>query len=65
MQSTLVVALSFALLLAIAALCREVRLRRALQELVRRLVTYLKGRAHEAVSLDQSDIHDRADDRRV
>lgn len=65
MQSTLVVALSFALLLAIAALCREVRLRRALQELVRRLVSYLKGRAHEASSPDQSDDVDRADDRRM
>ena len=64
MQSTLLVALSFALVLAIAALCREVRLRRALQELVRRLVSYLKGKAHEAVSHEQSVV-DRADDRRV
>jgi hypothetical protein len=65
MQSTLVVALSFALVLAIAALCREVRLRRALQELVRRLVSYLKGKAHEAVSPQQSDDLDRTDDRRM
>ena len=64
MQSTLLVALSFALVLAIAALCREVRLRRALQELVRRLVSYLKGHAHEAVSHEQSDL-DRAGNGRV
>ncbi len=65
MQSTLVVALSFALLLAIAALCREVRLRRALQELVRRLVAYLKRNVHEARCEDWSADPTSADDRQL
>jgi len=65
MTSTLIVAMSFALLLAVAALCREVRLRRALQEIVRRLVAYLKRTAHEAHSVDDSAAPDDADDRRV
>jgi hypothetical protein len=54
MQSTLIVALSFALVLAIAVLCREVRLRRALQELVRRLVAFLKRSHHEARPVDDA-----------
>lgn len=65
MQSTLVVALSFALLLATAALCREVRLRRALQELVRRLVAYLKRNAYEAHSEDRSVDPSATDARRL
>lgn len=65
MQSILLVALSFALLLAIAALCREVRLRRALQELVRRLVAYLKRNAYEAHCKDRSVDPFASDDRRL
>ncbi len=40
-------ALSFALLLAIATLAREIRLRRALQRLVRQLLSLWRSRAHE------------------
>ncbi len=65
MSSTLTVALSFALLLSIAALCREVRLRRALQELVRRLISYLRRSAHEASPVDYVDDGDRPADHRV
>ena len=65
MSSTLTVALSFALLLAIAALCREVRLRRALQEIVRRLVAYLKRTAHEAHAVDDAVHPDSPDDQRM
>ena len=43
MNLTLVTALSFALVLSIAALCREVRFRRALQQLVRRLISYWRN----------------------
>ena len=63
MQSTLIVALSFALVLAIAVLCREVRLRRALQELVRRLVAYLKRSRHEARPVDDAADPDDARNR--
>ena len=62
MPSTLIVSLAFALLLAIAILCREVRLRRALQELVRRLVAYLKRTHHEAHALDDTIGPDGADE---
>ena len=66
MTSTLIVAMSFALLLAVAALCREVRLRRALQEIVRRLVAYIKRTAHDAHSVDDAAAHsDSPDDRRM
>ena len=65
MSSTLTVALSFALLLAIAALCREVRLRRALQEVVRRLVACLRRTAHEAHALDDTAHPDSPDGRRM
>jgi hypothetical protein len=66
MTSTLIVAMSFALLLAVAALCREVRLRRALQEIVRRLVAYIKRTAHEAHRVDATaDAPDNSDDCRV
>lgn len=60
MHSALIVALAFALLLAIASLCREVRLRRALQELVRRLVAYLRGNSHETPAADERDLPDDA-----
>ena len=65
MQSTLIVSLSFALLLAIAILCREVRLRRALQELVRRLVAYLKRTHHEAHAVDDARGPDGTDDQQL
>ena len=65
MTSTLIVAMSFALLLAVAALCREVRLRRALQEIVRRLVAYLKRTAREAHVVDDAAHSDSPDDRRM
>ena len=46
-MSTIFTALAFALLLAIAALCREVQFRRALQSLVRRIVTHWRTNQHE------------------
>ena len=46
MNVSLLTAMSFALLLAVAALCREVRLRRALQELLRRLFTLWRTDPH-------------------
>lgn len=51
MNVPLLTALSFALLLTVAALCREVRLRRALQELLRRLFTLWRTRPHEKTRL--------------
>lgn len=65
MPSVLTVALSFALLLAIAALCREVRLRRALQEVIRRLIAYLRRNAHEAYPVDPPDSADGPDGHRL
>jgi hypothetical protein len=65
MSSTLTVALSFALVLAIAALCREVRLRRAVQEIVRRLVAYFRSTAHETRPEDTARPGDRPADHRV
>ena len=57
-------ALSFALLLAVVALTREIRLRRALQRLVRQLLSLWRSRAHEtpvdvAGRSGRSDDHDR------
>ena len=65
MSSTLTVALSFALMLAIAALCREVRLRRAVQEIVRRLVSYFRRTAHETLPEGTSRGGDRPADHRL
>ena len=45
MNVSLLTAMSFALLLAVAALCREVRLRRSLQELLRRSIHPLEDRS--------------------
>ena len=50
MNASLITALSFALLLAVAALCREVRFRRALQQLLRRILAYWRPNADEAPS---------------
>lgn len=44
MQHTVFTAMAFALLLAIAALVRETKLRRALQELLRRLFQHWRNR---------------------
>ena len=68
MSSTFSIALSFALVIAIAALCREVRLRRAVQEIVRRLISYfshLRRHADEAHSVDRVARSGRPDDPRV
>ena len=46
MNLTIFTAMSFALVLSIAALCREVRIRKALTQLVRRLTSYWRN--HEA-----------------
>jgi len=56
-------ALSFALLLAIATLTREIRLRRALQRLVRQLLSLWRSRAHETDVDARSDHHARHDSR--
>ena len=58
-MQTIVTVMSCALMLAIAALCREVRLRRALQDLLRRLFTYWRSnetRSHDSDARD-SDPH--------
>ena len=47
MSVVLFVGLSFALLLAVVMLCHEIRLRRALQRLVRQLLSLWRSRAHE------------------
>ena len=65
MSSVFTTALTFALLLAIAALWREVRLRRALQEIVRRLITLLRRTAGEAKPSDLDDDTEHPGDRRM
>ena len=61
-MSTIFTALAFALLLSIAALCREVKFRRALQSLVRRIVTHWRTNQHEAPLDSARDIHSGDDD---
>jgi hypothetical protein len=63
MQILVLAAMSFALLAAAVALVREVRLRRALQQLVRRLLN-LWRRQHEDLS-DRSDRAGPGDDGRL
>jgi hypothetical protein len=63
----LIAGLALALLLAVAALAREVRLRRALQELLRRLLTRWRqhfGTPHPPEDPDPAD-DDDDDDRRL
>lgn len=55
MNQTLVTALVFALLLAIVALVREVRLRRALQELLRRLFNCWRSTTREELPRGNAD----------
>jgi hypothetical protein len=56
---TLVASLALALLLAVVALVREVRLRRALQALLRRLLTRWRFYSHEKTRSDSVDPDDR------
>jgi hypothetical protein len=57
---TLVASLALALLLAVAALIREVRLRRALQALLRRLLVRRRFYSHEKTQSDRTvDSDDR------
>ncbi len=51
MNVPLLTAMSFALLFAVAALCREIRLRRALQELLRRMFTLWRTQPHAKTRL--------------
>ncbi|MEQ8788429.1 MAG: hypothetical protein RIC55_19115 [Pirellulaceae bacterium] len=65
MNVTLLVALSFALLLAVAALCREVRLRRALQRLLQRIFAYWRPNPHEPHETNDPDPDVDGADRRL
>ena len=47
MNHTVVASFSFALLVAVALLCREVKLRRSLQKLVHRLLSYWRPNIDE------------------
>ena len=59
MNITLVASLALALLLAVVALVREVRLRRALQALLRRLLVRWRIYSHEETHSDAVDSDDR------
>ena len=64
MNITLVASLALALLLAVVALVREVRLRRALQALLRRLLTRWRFYSHEKTQSNREvDVDDRPADR--
>ena len=65
MLYTLVTAFAFALLLAVAALVREVRFRRSLQRLLHRLLTFWRADAHEPRSSPRSDHPDAPAGRRM
>ena len=63
MFSAVILALSFALLAAVFALCREVRLRRALERLLRYLLSHLWRNLHEASTADSDRDQFLHDDR--
>jgi hypothetical protein len=55
MNHTVVASFSFALLVAIALLAREVRFRRSLQKLLHRLLSFWRPDAHEPTSSTRRD----------
>ena len=55
MNQTLVASFSFALLVAIALLIREVKFRRSLQRLLNRLLSFWRPDAHESTSSPRRD----------
>jgi hypothetical protein len=55
MNHTLVASFSFALLVAIALLVREVKFRRSLQKLLNRLLSFLRPDAHGPNSSPRRD----------
>ncbi len=64
MNQTLVASFSFALLVAIALLVREVKFRRSLQKLLHRLLSFWRPDAHEPnSSTRRDDPADRSGDR--
>jgi len=64
MNHTLVASFSFALLVAIALLVREVKFRRSLQRLLHRLLSFWRPDAHEPTSsTSRDDPPDHSDDR--
>jgi hypothetical protein len=52
MFTAAVLALSFSLLATVLALCREVRVRRALERLLRHLLSHFRRNSHEATDTD-------------
>ena len=58
MNHTLVAVFSFALLVCVCFLVREVRFRRALQVVVRRLLSYLRSDANEENPIRDADRRD-------
>ena len=64
MNQTLVASFSFALLVAIALLVREVQFRRSLHKLLHRLLSFWRPDAHEPTSSPRrDDPADRSGDR--
>jgi hypothetical protein len=64
MNHTLVASFSFALLVAIALLVREVKFRRSLQRLLHRLLSFWRPTSHEPTSSRRHDDPvDRSGDR--
>lgn len=63
-MTTVIASLALALLLVVAALAREVRLRRALQALLHRLLTHWRNRFGNRHPYDNSTHPDDADDNR-
>ena len=64
MNETLVASFSFALLIAIALLVREVNFRRSLQKLLHRLLSFWRSDVHEPTSSPRhDDPADRSGDR--
>lgn len=55
MNHTLVASFSFALLVSIALLVREVRFRRSLQKLLYRLLSFWRPDAHDPISSRRRD----------
>jgi hypothetical protein len=63
MLTAVVLALSFALLATVFALCREVRVRRALERLLRHLMSQFRRKSHEATADDARRAQPDRDDR--
>ena len=65
MNTAIVLAGSVLVVVLVLALAREVRLRRALQQVLARLMNYLKGRHDEKDNSNRGSVHARRSGKRV